>query len=222
MSRALNYFLLRSLRKATLSACGSTPRSEAEATHVDGVSNRGNVPSRGLRNRTICTVRSCSCRCHAQAVVEKRFSALQYTPLSTILGSCDNPDCSGRRHHLAFRVAFSQLGIPWAASFGLHFSIEAGKYSLMPSLQIEHVVRYTSPGFILLAEIQEGITPWLQGRQKFVEMFQKDRYMKDHVNPSGRSYIEVFTLHCTCRNLYRSFNRSCYGIQYRVINYNPY
>lgn len=108
-----------------------------------------------------------------------------------ILQSCDHPSCNGRRYDVSIRVALSQLGLPLAFTLGFHFQSEMADYSLYPSLDTQTIVRYTSPGFKLLFDIMHSEIELVEGMKQFTELWRRDPDMKNHVNPGGRSYVEV-------------------------------
>ncbi|KAI1502079.1 hypothetical protein F5X99DRAFT_172328 [Biscogniauxia marginata] len=146
---------------------------------------------RQSRRTDSCRVKACSCSCHVRANITRRFWGLEYTPLSMILQGCDNSRCTTRRHRIAFRVAFTQLGLPLALTLGLDMAVKAGRYSVAPTLETERVVRYTSPGFKLIWELRTRQIGQEEAVQGFRELWRKDPYMIYHVNPAGRGYIEV-------------------------------
>ncbi|KAI1137489.1 hypothetical protein F5Y05DRAFT_387380 [Hypoxylon sp. FL0543] len=142
------------------------------------------------RRTNCCRVKHCSCSCHIRGSVARRFWNLEYTPLSMILQGCDNSKCTSRRHQISFRLAFTQMGLPWAVTLGLEMAVDAGRYSISPKLETERIVRYTSPGFTLLWELRTDQISGEQAIQGFRELWRRDPYMIYHVNPAGRGYIE--------------------------------
>ncbi|KAI0113806.1 hypothetical protein F4776DRAFT_639054 [Hypoxylon sp. NC0597] len=164
-----------------------TPSGKEDATLVES--------DRSLRQKPrSCQVKHCSCSCHIRGSVTRRFWSLNYTPLSMILQRCDNAKCTSRRHQISFRLAFTQMGLPWAITLGLEMAAEAGKYSIGPTLETERIVRYTSTGFKLLWELRTDQISGSDAIRGFRELWKKDPHMVYHVNPAGRGYIEELVL----------------------------
>ncbi|KAK8021807.1 hypothetical protein PG990_006945 [Apiospora arundinis] len=166
---------------------------EAQVVPLEHQGSNTPGPARGYQQRrrpVKCTKRGCPCRCHTKGALIRRFWSFEYTPLSMILQSCDHPSCNGRRYDVSIRVALSQLGLPWAFTFGFHFQSEMADYSLYPSLDTQTIVRYTSPGFKLLFDIMHNDIELVEGMKQFTELSRRDPDMKNHVNPGGRSYVE--------------------------------
>jgi len=109
------------------------------------------------------------------------------------------------RHRLQFRAAFSQLGIPWAVILGVDLTVELGKFTLCPTLQLQRVVKYTSPGFEILWKLKEEALSWDDAEAQFRELYRMDPTFGSQVDPSGSGYLEVgdglflpLTLSCPC------------------------
>lgn len=141
--------------------------------------------------RSNCSIRKCSCVCHTKGLFGRRFWMFEYTPLSMILGSCSSPRCTARRHGAMFRLALSQLGLPFAALISLDVTVERGKLSLKPSLQLERIVRFTSPGFKALFEWRNYIIGLEECKDSLIKLYREDPQMINHVNPKGVGYLEV-------------------------------
>lgn len=157
-----------------------------------------------------CETRHCSCSCHNTCKVSSRFWALEYTPFTTRGRVCDNEMCGGTKYQVALRFALSQLGIRWLAALQLHVAVGAGSLSLRPSLVMQRIVPYTSPGFEILHRVQYDGMSFEEARNKLVDLCRSDPTFKDHVNPSGYSYIEVrrmstrIVMICICLCYFRS------------------
>ena len=138
-----------------------------------------------------CTNRNCQCRCHTEGSVGGRFWGLQYTPLSMVLADCNDPRCDSRQYTTSFRTALSQFGLKWAVTAVAGIRSGGGSYSLDISLRPQHIVRYTSDGFLLLFNIMKKLIPLDQGISSFWTLYQSDPSLIHHVNPGGLGYIEV-------------------------------
>jgi hypothetical protein len=76
----------------------------------------------------------------------------------------------------------------------LYYVTTSGKYSLRPSFDVERVMPYTSAGFEILWKIQEHIITFEEGREALVHLHRTDPTFPDHVDPNGKSYIEVWLI----------------------------
>lgn len=138
-----------------------------------------------------CAVLQCHCSCHLTKQVGRRFLFIQYTPLADMLKICDNAACTARRHRVQFRAALSQMGISWAVILGLDLTFEMGKFILRPGLQLERVVKYTSPGFEALWKLSEAKLSWDDAQARFRELHHTDPTFCSQVDPSGHGYLQV-------------------------------
>jgi hypothetical protein len=139
-------------------------------------------------------VSHCHCSCHLTKRISSRFWYIQYTPWADMLRSCDNTSCTARGHRLQFRAALSQVGISWAVILGVDLTMEIGKFALRPALQLQRVVKYTSPGFEILWKLSESILGWDDAETQFRELYQTDPTFCSQVDPSGHGYLEVGSL----------------------------
>jgi hypothetical protein len=146
---------------------------------------------RSRRHRPQCAVLQCYCSCHSTKQISSRFWYIHYSPLADMLKNCDTATCTARRHRLQFRAALSQLGIPWAVILGVDVTLEVGKFTLCPALQLQRVVKYTSPGFEILWKLSEAKLSWDDAGAQFRELYRMDPTFCSQVDPSGRGYLEV-------------------------------
>lgn len=144
------------------------------------------------RRRQSCFKRNCTCCCHTKGSVHRRFWAFKYTPLSMVLGECNNPTCDGRQYFYSFRVALSQLGFPWAVTAAIGIQSESTGYSIGLNLRAQYIVRYTSPGFATLHGVKHQLITLDEATSSLTKMYQKDPSFINHVNPNGEGYIQVF------------------------------
>ncbi|KAK2036714.1 ankyrin [Colletotrichum somersetense] len=163
------------------------PESLAPATKLQHMV----VPRPKLRGS--CLSRYCSCSCHRTEKTSRRFWALEYTPLAVLQQTCDVPSCNAAKYGGSFRIALSQLGVRWAAAIQFYILVESGKFSLRPCLEVEPIVPYTSPGFELIWRCEMGLIRFEEARKGLIELKRTDPTFGKHVDPSGRSYIEVIS-----------------------------
>jgi hypothetical protein len=129
---------------------------------------------RSRRQPLQCAVLQCHCSCHLTKQISSRFWYIHYSPLAHILKNCDTVTCTARRHRLQFRAALSQLGIPWAVILGVNLTLEVGKFTLWPALQLQRVVKYTSPGFEILWKLSQEQLGWDDAGAQFRELYRMD------------------------------------------------
>jgi hypothetical protein len=149
-----------------------------------------NLPPR-VRRRWNCAERHCSCCCHRTAKTAGRFWAFNYTPLDVFRQTCNNKSCNAINYGGAFSFALSPLGIWWSATIQFQVLAAQGKFSLRQPLELERIVPYTYPGFETLWRCENKLITFEEARDRLVKLKNSDREFKNHVNPSGRSYIEV-------------------------------
>ncbi|KAH6974327.1 hypothetical protein BKA56DRAFT_645492 [Ilyonectria sp. MPI-CAGE-AT-0026] len=174
------------------SSQGLFPTASTNSSNLSSVSRQTiNFADRPrFRRRGDCLSRYCSCICHRTERTSRRFWALEHTPLAVFQQICDKESCNVSEHGGTFRFALSQLGIRWATVIQLYFVTAAGKYSLRSSFEVERVVPYTSPGFEILWNVRENIITFEEGREALVHLHRTDPTFPNHVDPSGKSYIE--------------------------------
>ncbi|KAI3584391.1 hypothetical protein IWW34DRAFT_800390 [Fusarium oxysporum f. sp. albedinis] len=115
---------------------------------------------------------SCSCSCHKKRTISGMFWRLQYSPLAEVFKACDNPACSARRYRFDLRVALYRYGIPLIATLGIDLITELGRYSLQPCLQIETVVDFDAPGFVILGKLASEEIGWTTAEAMFKDLYK--------------------------------------------------
>jgi hypothetical protein len=138
-----------------------------------------------------CAEKHCSCSCHRIARTTRRFWALEYTPLDIFRQACDNKSCNVTKYGGTFRFALSQLGVRWSGVIQFHLHAAPGKFLFRPAFEVERIVPYTSPGFEILWRCQLKMITIEEARDRLVDLYRSDPTFKDHINPGGKSYIEV-------------------------------
>ena len=140
-----------------------------------------------------CGIRVCSCSCHAVQQHSGRLWYPQYTTLSAFYHNCDNQWCPSARIKLAARLSLWKLGIPWAISGSFEFLTNntCRLYKISPALLITSVVPYTAPAFQTLWCLQNFQISAPEAKQRLVQLYQTDRSIVSHVNPSGEDCIQV-------------------------------
>jgi hypothetical protein len=137
-----------------------------------------------------CSPCSCSCSCHKKRTISGIFWRLQYSPLAETFKACDNPACSARRYHFDLRVALYRYGIPLKATLGFDLITEPGRYSLQPCLQIETVVNFDAPGFVILDKLVFEEIDWTTAEAMLKDLYKSCPGFVNQVDPLGRGYLE--------------------------------
>ncbi|RMJ15235.1 hypothetical protein CDV36_005102 [Fusarium kuroshium] len=148
------------------------------------------TPHRRVARRD-CAVRACSCSCHLVSRISRRFWALDYIGLLPPGNKCDQPSCNASAYGFRLRVALSQLGIPWSVTMGLRLLAGVGSYTIQPALQVERVVKYTSPGFEIIWRLENELIKVDEACMAFRKLARVDPSLNLHVDPSGSSYIDT-------------------------------
>ncbi|CAG9985666.1 unnamed protein product [Clonostachys byssicola] len=138
-----------------------------------------------------CTSRRCSCACHRTHELSSRFWRLKYTPALPFSRQCDQPGCTATEYNTTLRLALSQFGLAWALNLGMSVTKSAIKLTVSPILELEQTVPYTAPGFEIIARLRYDGMSYQQARQAFIHLFKTVPNLKNHVDPSGKSYIQV-------------------------------
>lgn len=161
-----------------------------DESKVDSHAISCNLPLR-VRRRWNCAERHCSCCCHRTAKTAGRFWAFKYTPLDVFRQTCNNKSCNVTKYGGTFSFALSPLGIWWSAIIQFHVLAAQGKFSLRPAFEVERIVPYTSPGFETLWRCENNLITFEEARDRLIDLYRSDPTFKNHVNPGGKSYIEV-------------------------------
>ncbi|KAI8689182.1 hypothetical protein NCS55_00174600 [Fusarium keratoplasticum] len=147
------------------------------------------VLSMAKTSSNACGARRYDCSCHLTSV-SGRFWFLQYTPLSMFVGSpgvrASGCGCTGLR----LRLALSKYGVPVAIVAGIGLMVDGSGFSLQPSLRVERIVKYTSPGFETIWRLEKGLISFPEARTRFIEQYRSDSSLRHHKDPSGNSYIQ--------------------------------
>ncbi|KAK2020432.1 ankyrin [Colletotrichum zoysiae] len=181
---------------ATASDSAVAPRAPAASTSLSPGSLAPATSSLDMavprpRARGNCLSRYCPCSCHRTEKASRRFWALEYSPLTVFQQGCDVPSCNAAKYGGSFRIALSQLGVRWAAAIQFYIVAESGKFSMRPCFDMERIVPYTSPGFELIWTFENGLIEFEEARTGLLDLQRTDPTFPTHVNPGGKSYIEV-------------------------------
>lgn len=123
---------------------------------------------------------------------------MQYTPIEAFRQTCDNEACTGTSYGVSVRLALSNLGMRWATVVQFHIFAATGTFLLRPSLQVEPVVPYSSPGFEVLTKLDLGRISFNRAKRELLRIYHNDSSFVRHVNPAGVSYLEACVIYPCC------------------------
>ncbi|KAK2773911.1 nacht and ankyrin domain protein [Colletotrichum kahawae] len=168
------------------------PESDASLSSraIDVANTHQVIKRQKLKYRQDCLSRSCCCQCHRSESVSGRFWALDHS-LMGIFQTCNVEECNAAKYGANFRLALTQLGIHRSIVIKVHFLSGSGSFSPSFSLQTECTVPYTSPGFEVMWRCENGMIEYQDARNRLIHLHQSDPNFRYHVNPAGRSYVEV-------------------------------
>lgn len=177
------------------------PHGNSSPPSAPLVLNQDSSPTDGLMTKTQhipsrkqnpgCAVKHCSCFCHATTTTTNGFWRFEFTPLSTLFRRCDRKSCTARHHRLSIWIGLTQIGIPFAALASFDMVVGEGKYSIMPSLSVQNIVKNTAPGFELLWKCSTAQIEWPKAQDAFIALYRSDSNMVYHVDRTGKGYLEV-------------------------------
>lgn len=148
-----------------------------------------------FRNQGNCLSRACSCQCHRTVRAAGRFWSFEYALPGLSSKTCDRSNCNTARTGGAVQISLSKLGVQVLLTLQMDILTQLGKSSLRPCLQMESTVPYTSPGFEIIWKCQTGRMSFEDAQERFINLYRSDKSFPDHVDPGGKSYIEVSVAH---------------------------
>ncbi|KAH9231744.1 hypothetical protein K456DRAFT_1773259 [Colletotrichum gloeosporioides 23] len=157
---------------------------------IDVANTHRAIKRQKLKYRQDCLSRSCCCQCHHSERASGRFWALDYS-LMGIFQTCNVEECNAAKYGANLRLALTRLGIHRSVVIKVHFLSRMGSFSPSFSLQTDCTVPYTSPGFEVIWRCQNGMIEYEDARKRLTDLYQSDPSFRYHVNPAGKSYIEV-------------------------------
>lgn len=195
--------------QGSISICAANPTpSHAVSTASPASSHETQITAEGsnltkrprFRNQGNCLSRACSCRCHRTVRAAGRLWSFEYALPGFSSQTCDKSTCNTTRSGGAFRISLSKLGFQVLLNLQLHILTEAdsGTRSLRPGLTIQSTVPYTSTGFEIIWRCRYDMMTFQDAEKLFLDFYRTDKSLKGHVNPGGKSYIEVSVEDHTC------------------------
>lgn len=88
-------------------------------------------------------------------------------------------------------IDLSRLGLLWAIRIPLNLLLEARSYTLCPSLQLQRLVKRTSPGFEVFWKCDNHYMDVSDGLVELRRIFQDRRASPFDADPDGRNWLEV-------------------------------
>lgn len=104
-------------------------------------------------------------------------------------GRMSNYNYRKRRFSTSFSLA--QLGLLWRLQTSIIISWGSGAYSIAPELQLERLVKFTSPGFEILWSCEQGYIRWSTAEKELEKLFRMGQASPLDTDTRGRIWIEV-------------------------------
>lgn len=104
-------------------------------------------------------------------------------------GRISNYNSRKRRFSTSFSLA--QLGLLWRLQTSIIISWGSGAYSIAPELQLERLVKFTSPGFEILWSCEQGYIRWSTAEKELEKLFRMGQASPLDTDTRGRIWIEV-------------------------------
>lgn len=124
--------------------------------------------------------------------MRSRFWSFEFTPPAAIFYQpCRRNCCDTSRYGVRVQVALTRLGIRWSAIVQFQIDISPSKFAFRPAFYVLQTVPYTSPGFVILAELERQSIDIDVASQKLLQLSHDDPTIRHHVNPAGENYLEV-------------------------------
>lgn len=141
----------------------------------------------------------------------------QFRPLENSTEQGDSSknliDCGSTREFRAYQdkkdyhvssasINLSRVGILWALQLSLKLSWGSRGYSISPCLQIQRIVKHTSPGFAILWRCQTGQIDVTSAIKTLFCLFKEGKASPHDVDPGGRGWLEASLRLTKCHSTY--------------------
>ena len=138
-----------------------------------------------------CGLRLCQCSCHRTQRRHGSFWNLEYSPLSALLGACDDRICSSKRTLLTARVSLFNLGIPWMVTGTLDIISFAGGYVIRPPLRLQRVADDNSAPFRIVLRTCFGSMSHEEAKARLLAHTRRDPTILHQINTKGKDCVAV-------------------------------
>lgn len=96
-----------------------------------------------------------------------------------------------RKRRFSTSFSFAQLGLLWRLQTSITMWWGNGAYSIAPVLQLERLVKFTSPGFQILWSCEQGYICWSTAEKELERLFRMGQASPLDTDTRGRTWIEV-------------------------------
>lgn len=96
-----------------------------------------------------------------------------------------------RRRHFQTFIVLARVSIPWCLKASLDLRWGYGCYSIAPALELERIVKYTSPGYEIFWKCEIGILDLPSGLLQLDRLFRAGRASPLDIDPGGATWLEV-------------------------------
>ena len=143
------------------------------------------------RSGTLCLNDRCICSCHAMLSKSGRFWSWKFPSLAKLFSACDRPTCGNKIIRTSFHVSLSRFNILRAIDLMLSFAWGESGCAISLVLRPARIVKYTSPGFVLLWKCETGQLQWPEARTILARLFDEKEASLEDIDPSGKTWLEV-------------------------------
>ncbi|OBT62843.1 hypothetical protein VE03_07596 [Pseudogymnoascus sp. 23342-1-I1] len=95
-----------------------------------------------------------------------------------------------RKRRFSTSFSFAQLGLLWRLQTSITMSWGNGAYSIAPELQLERLVKFTSPGFQILWSCEQGYIRWSTAEKELEKLFRIGQASPLDTDTRGGTWIE--------------------------------
>jgi hypothetical protein len=138
-----------------------------------------------------CFLDNCCCSCHQVSSIQGRYWSLKFPAISKFWTPCSTASC-GNAMKASLWISLTKIGCPWAVSATLNVMWNSQHSYISPSLDFQRVVRFTSPGFKVLWELQSHQRDdWATARDDLLALFDSGEASPRDIDPEGKTWLEV-------------------------------
>ena len=153
--------------------------------------------------------KGCYCRCHTSHERTWHSALLGTIGFASLFDRCNRDTCDTRRYAVYARFALSRFGVPLAIRLATELKVHGGFVPVLyPTIDVQRVCNFTSPGFRLLEDIKEPpfqVNIYLDHDERLVcwhdmqartiadikRLFANGEVSHLDVDPEGRTWLEV-------------------------------
>ena len=96
-----------------------------------------------------------------------------------------------RKRQFIIFIVLPRMNIQWCLKASLNLTWGNGRYSIAPALELERIVKYTSPGYEIFWKCEMGILDLPNGLVQLDRLFRAGKASPLDVDPGGATWLEV-------------------------------